>query len=165
MNIRVTRTEQVYIRENNTVSNLCHISKNLYNQVNYILRQQFFNHEKMSNYYSLVRQFQPDEQGNYQKLPAQTAQWTIKKVIQAWTSYFKAMGEYRKDPKKFAGMPKPPRYKEKDGEFMLIFTNQQCRIENGILKFPKIMNLEVKTRLNDVDLREVRIVQQDTWSK
>ncbi|MGC8558901.1 MAG: hypothetical protein ACP5NC_07950 [Nitrososphaeria archaeon] len=144
--MRVTRTEQVYIRENNTISNLCHISKNLYNQTNYILRQQFFNHEKMSNYYSLVKQFQSDDQDNYHKLPAQTAQWTIKKVIQAWTSYFKAIREYRKDPKKFTGMPKPPRYKEKDGEFMLIFTNQQCRIENGILKFPKIMNLEVKTR-------------------
>ncbi|PYB67441.1 transposase, partial [Thermoplasma sp. Kam2015] len=45
-----------------------------------------------------------------------------------------------------------------DGEFILIFTNQQCSIDNGILKFPKIMDLEVKTRLDDVDLREVRII-------
>ena len=41
---------------------------------------------------------------------------------------------------------------------MLIFTNQQCHIENGILKFPKIMDLEVETRLDDMDLREVRII-------
>ena len=31
-------------------------------------------------------------------------------------------------------------------------------IDNKILKFPKIMNLEVETRLDNVDLREVRII-------
>ena len=55
-----------------------------------------------------------------------------------------------------------PEYKEKNGEFILIFTNQQCIIENGMLKFPKIVNMEVKTRLDDVNLREVRIVPQGT---
>lgn len=55
-------------------------------------------------------------------------------------------------------MPNLPHYKEKDGEYILVSTNQQCRIENGVLKFPKIMNMEVKTRLNDVNLREVRII-------
>ena len=59
-------------------------------------------------------------------------------------------------------MPKPPKYKEKNGEFMLIFTNQQCHMENGILKFPRIMELEVKTRLDNMDLREVRIIPQGT---
>ncbi|MVT13513.1 MAG: IS200/IS605 family element transposase accessory protein TnpB, partial [Euryarchaeota archaeon] len=54
----------------------------------------------------------------------------------------------------------PPKYKNKNGEFFLVFTNQQCKIEDGILKFPKIMNLEVKTRLENVDLREVRIIPQ-----
>ena len=55
-----------------------------------------------------------------------------------------------------------PGYKEKNGEFILIFTNQQCIIENGMLRFPKSINMEVKTRLDDVDLREVRIVPQGT---
>jgi len=49
------------------------------------------------------------------------------------------------------------RIQKQDGEFMLIFTNQQRHIEDGILNFPKAMNLEVKTRLSNVDLREVRI--------
>jgi transposase, IS605 OrfB family, central region len=60
----------------------------------------------------------------------------------------------------FIEMPKPPKYKNKNGEFLLIFTNQQCKIEDGILKFPKIMNLEVETRLEDVNLREVRVIPQ-----
>jgi len=101
-----------------------------------------------------------DEENNYQKLPAQTAQWTIKKVKEAWSSFFKTMKEWKKHPEKFTEMPKPPKYKNKNGEFILVFTNQQCKIEDGILKFPKMVGLEVKTRLDDVNLREVRIIPQ-----
>ena len=164
--MKVNRTEQIYIRGNDTVSMMCHLSKNLFNQANYVLRQQFIKKEKMTGYTDLVKSFQipseDDNKNNYQKLPAQTAQWTIRKVKQAWNSFFGSIREYRKHPEKFSGRPKPPGYKEKNGEFLLIFTNQQCSMENGILKFPKIVDMEVKTRLNGVNLREVRIVPQGT---
>jgi putative transposase len=162
--MKVKRTEEIYIGKNETISKLCHISKNLYNQANYILRQQFLKKEKLSSYNDLVKLFQTpsknDEENNYQKLPAQTAQWTIRKVREAWNSFFKAMKAWKKHPEEFKEMPKPPKYKNKNGEFLLIFTNQQCKIENGLLKFPKIMELEVKTRLEHVNLREVRIIPQ-----
>ena len=160
--MKIIRTEQIFIRGNDIISSMCHISKNLFNQTNYILRNQFFNKEKMSSYKTLAKQFavpsEIEEHNNFQKLPAQTAQWTIKKVKQSWTSFFKALKTYKKHPELFTGLPKPPKYKYKDGEFILIFTNQQCSIDNGILKFPKIMNLEVETRLDDIDLREARLI-------
>ncbi len=162
--MKVNRTEQIYIRENSTLSRMCHLSKNLYNQVNYILRNQFLNHEKLSGYNELAKQFSipsdMEEHNNYQKLPAQTAQWTIRKVVQSWNSFFRALKTWKKHPDIFMGKPKPPGYKNRDGEFMLIFTNQQCRIHEGILRFPEIMETEVKTRLNDVNMREVRIIPQ-----
>ena len=162
--MKVNRTEQIYIRENSTLSRMCHLSKNLYNQVNYILRNQFLNHEKLSGYNELAKQFSipsdMEEHNNYQKLPAQTAQWTIRKVVQSWNSFFRALKTWKKHPDIFMGKPKPPGYKNRDGEFMLIFTNQQCRIHEGILRFPEIMETEVKTRLNDVNIREVRIIPQ-----
>uniref|UniRef100_UPI00307F5586 RNA-guided endonuclease InsQ/TnpB family protein n=1 Tax=Ferroplasma sp. TaxID=2591003 RepID=UPI00307F5586 len=162
--MKVNRTEQIYLKYDSNISNQCHFSKNLYNQVNYILRQAFLKKEKMPSYNNLVKQFQlpseNNENNNYQKLPAKTAQWTIKTTTIAWLSFFRAKKEYNKDPDKFTGRPGIPDYKEKNGEFILILTNQQCRIEDGILKFPRIMELEVKTRLKDVDLREVRIVPQ-----
>jgi putative transposase len=160
--MKIIRTEQIFIRGNGTVSTMCHISKNLFNQANYILRNQFFRKEKIAGYKELVKEFaEPsdiDENNNFQKLPAQTVQWTIKKVKQSWTSFFGALKAYKKNPELFNVVPKPPKYKHKNGEFMLVFTNQQCHIENGILKFPKIMNLEVETRLDNIDLREVRII-------
>ncbi|QRF76471.1 transposase, IS605 OrfB family [Thermoplasmatales archaeon] len=164
--MKVRRTEQVYLRENDTISHMCHLSKNLYNQVNYILRQQFIDKQKLTTYGDLVKIFQePSEEedhNNYQKLPAQTAQWTIRKTKQAWDSFFRAIKAWKKRPDKFMGRPGLPGYKARDGEFLLIFTNQQCSIENRILKFPRIMGVEVKTRLNDVKLKEVRIVPQGT---
>jgi len=163
----VKRTEQVYLRENDTISHTCHLSKNLYNQVNYILRQQFIKREKQTGYNDLVKLFQiPSEEdhNNYQKLPAQTAQWTIRKVVLSWNSFFKSINAWKKHPDKFMRRPRLPGYKAKDGEFLLIFTNQQCSLSDGILKFPKIMGMEVKTRLNEneVKLREVRTVPQGT---
>ena len=162
--MKVKRTEQIYIGKNETISKLCHISKNLYNQTNYILRHQFLKKEKLSSYVGLVKLFQTpsenNEENNYQKLPAQTAQWTIKKVKQAWNSFFKALRAWKKHPESFMGKPEIPKYKAKNGEYMLIFTNQQCKIDNKVLKFPRIMNLEVETRLDDVNLREVRIIPQ-----
>jgi putative transposase len=167
--MKATRTEQIYIKGNETVSKMCHLSKNLYNQVNYILRNQFLNHEKLTGYKVLAKQFSKpsgiEEHDNYQKLPAQTAQWTIRKVSMAWITFFKSLKAWKKHSEKFSGTPKLPKYKNKDGEFMLIFsefmlifTNQQCRLDDRILKFPKIMNMEVKTRLRNVNLREVRII-------
>ena len=162
--MRVIRTEQIFIRDNGEVSKMCHLSKNLFNQANYIIRNQFFKKEKISSYKTLAKQFSKpsdiEENNNFQKLPAQTAQWTIKKVKDSWSSFFKALKSYKKNPELFTGVPKPPKYKHKDGEFMLIFTNQQCHIKDGILKFPKIMNLEVKTRLENVDIREARIIPE-----
>ena len=162
--MKVTRTEQIYLKENETISKMCHLSKNLYNQVNYILRNQFLNHEKLSGYNELAKQFSipsdMEEHNNYQKLPAQTAQWTIRKAVQSWNSFFRALKTWKKHPDIFKGKPKPPGYRKRDGEFMLIFTNQQCRIHEGILKFPEIMETEVKTGLNDVNMREVRIIPQ-----
>ena len=74
-------------------------------------------------------------------------------AFKAWLSH----------PESFLGKPKPIKYKNKDGEHILIFTNQQCKIIDGVLKFPKITNLEFKTRLIDVDLREVRIIPKGLY--
>ena len=38
--MKVKRTEQIYIGKDENTSRLCHLSKNLYNQTNYILRNQ-----------------------------------------------------------------------------------------------------------------------------
>jgi len=77
--MKVKRTEQIYIGENETISKLCHISKNPYNETNYILSKQFMRNEGLAGYSDLVKIFQKsynnEESNNYQKRSSQTSQW------------------------------------------------------------------------------------------
>ncbi|MFW9782700.1 MAG: RNA-guided endonuclease InsQ/TnpB family protein, partial [Candidatus Heimdallarchaeota archaeon] len=94
----------------------------------------------------------------YKNLPSQTSQQILKVVNRNWKAYFKALKEYKRDFKKFKKKPKIPGYKKKNGESIVIFTNQQCKIKKGYLYFPKRINLgPVKTRIIE-RLKEVRII-------
>ncbi len=96
---------------------------------------------------------------NYQRLPSQTAQQTLKILDRNWKSYFSAIKEWQKDKSKFKGEPGIPKYKPKNGEFILVFTNQQVKIEDGFLFFPKKVEFKVRTRLPDItNIREARII-------
>ncbi len=95
----------------------------------------------------------------YHQLPAQTAQQVLKILDRNWTSFFNANKAWKNKKSKFKSKPEPPRYKPKNGEFLLVFTNQQVRLKNNIVKFPKKVNFTIKTRLLDqTDIREVRII-------
>jgi putative transposase len=96
---------------------------------------------------------------NYQQLPAQTAQQVLKILDRNWVSFFKSIKVWTKNRDKFLGKPKLPKYKPKNGEFILVFTNQQVKLKDNILIFPKKVGLEVKTRLSEkTEIREVRII-------
>ncbi len=154
--MKIIRTEQIWIKGDSIISNLCHLSKNLYNQANYIIK----NAEK-ENWirYGDLNKILKEESENYQSLPAQTSQQILKLLDKSWTSFFRAIKAWKKHPDNFLKKPNPPYYKKKNGEHILIFTNQQCHIKDGILKFPKKVGIEVKTRLPDTtNLREVRII-------
>ncbi len=149
-------TEQIQISCSKELSHLCHLAKNLYNLANWYVRQDFFNLNNILNYYDL--DFVLKHKEAYRNLPSQTSQQILKYVNRNWKSYFKSLREYRKDYRKFKRRPQIPKYKKKNGESVVIFTNQQCRIKDGYLRFPKKVNLNpIKTRIQ-CKLKEVRIV-------
>ena len=151
--MNVVRTERIWIRGSESISKLCHLSKNLYNEANFIIRQRFFKEHKIPSYYELNKELKGSE--NYKALPAQSAQQTLRVLIRAWKSFFRAMKEWKKHTEN----PKPriPKYMKKNGEFIVIFTNQQAKIRDGYLILPKKVGLNVKTRIKK-GLREVRII-------
>jgi len=152
----VKLTEVIQVDYSLDLSKLCHLAKNLYNLANWYVRQDFFNLNNMLTYYDLdfiLKSTQP-----YQSLPSQTSQQILKYVIRNWKSYFKGLKEYRRDFRKFKKSPKIPQYKKKNGESVVIFTNQQCQIKEGYLHFPKRINITpIKTRITE-RLKEVRII-------
>jgi len=73
------------------------------------------------------------------------------------------MKEWRKYSEKYQGRPRPPKYKKKNGEYIVIFTNQQCRIKNGYLHFPTKVKLSpIKTRIRN-QLHQVRIIPKGLY--
>jgi len=157
MKTKVIRTEQIWLSPNKILSRLCHLSKNIYNEANYIIKNA---EEGIWIRYNELDKILREESENYNSLPAQTAQQILKLVDKSWKSFFQAIREWKIHPDKFLDKPNPPHYKNKNGEHVLVFTNQQCRIKDGGIVFPKKMGrIEVKTRLPDgTNLREVRII-------
>ncbi len=159
----LTRTEQIYIPPNNIMSNLCHVSKNLFNQANYIVKQELDKTNKWIRYNDLNRQLKNTE--NYTTLHAQSSQSILKRLDESWDSFFTAIKDWKINPNKYLGRPKPPHYKDKNGQHILIFTNQQCRLmrnkeKQNLLTFPnwtKIPDIKIRLTL-DTNLREVRII-------
>ena len=112
------RTEVHFIKAKHPLfdfcDDTCFKSKNLYNHANYMIRQQFFYLETFLPYDGKEDGlcFQVKHHETYKALPAQTAQQTLLKLEDNWRSFFAAMREWKADPSKFLGMPKPPKYKE-----------------------------------------------------
>jgi Probable transposase. len=80
------RTEQIWMRPDENISSLCHLSKNLYNEANYFARQEFFKKKRRTRYEGLNEEFKDSE--NYKSLPAQTAQQILMLLDNSWKSFF-----------------------------------------------------------------------------
>lgn len=157
----VKRTERMWTPSNKTISYNSHLSKNLWNQAQYIVDGEYRKSGEIPTYryidaiLSDINRYKDNPDfDNYHKLPPATSQQILKVHNRSWISFKEGEKGYFDpgNPKRdnYTGKPKKPKYKEKDGEFILIFTNQQCKIRNGYLIFPKILNgFKVKVRFDD----------------
>ncbi|MFX1319442.1 MAG: RNA-guided endonuclease InsQ/TnpB family protein [Promethearchaeota archaeon] len=149
-------TERIQLRPSLPISKLCHLAKNLYNLANYHIRQTFIFQGRWIRYgelYSLLK-----TTSAYRNLPLQTAQQVLRRLDQNWKAFFITLKDWKIHPEKYLGRPRLPRYKPKNGETLIIFTNQQCNIKNGLLWFPKKAHLlPIKTRIRG-SFRHVRII-------
>jgi putative transposase len=154
------RVERHIIKWNKQLDDLCFKSKNLYNYVNYLIRQEFINSHKLLNEYKLTGQLAKENQIDYRSLPAQTSQQIIKLLFKNWISFFRSIKDWKKHPNKYKGKPNLPGYKDKiKGRGIIIFTKLQSRFKDGYIRFPKNINLTyIKTKVSNVC--QVRIVPQ-----
>jgi putative transposase len=156
--MEVPRTEAIWMGPNETFGHLAHLSKNLWNQANYIIRQEMFAVGRMVGFRELRESLKNSP--NYKGLPAQTAQYTLLMVEAAWYAYHKAHNDWKIHPEKYLAEPRFPKYKAKDGQYIVGFTNQQSKLKDGVFKvLPKLLCLNVKTRLsNGTKITGARII-------
>lgn len=134
---------------------LCVKAKNLYNQALYYWRQSMFGNIAYFSEYELTGLFAEFKEENYTVLPAQTSQQIIKLLFKNVKSWQKARKEYSKNPERFLGIPKLPKYKKETS--IAVFTSQQVKVKDGYISFPKMVNLpELKTKVDNIC--QVRII-------
>lgn len=134
---------------------ICSKAKNLYNQALYYWRQSVFGNIQYFSEYELTGLFAEFKEENYINLPAKTSQQIIKLLFKNIKSWQKARKEYEVNPHKFLGRPKLPSYKKET--FVVIFTNQQAKLKDGFIYFPKSVNIK-PLRTNVDNIRQVRVV-------
>jgi putative transposase len=150
------RVERHIIIGDKNLDNLCFLSKNLYNYANYIIRQAFINKEQIPSEYEITKMLAKEKQVDYIALPAQTSQQVIKLLYKNWKSFFLSC----KAKDKLKASPRIPKYKHKTkGRNVVVFTNQQCKIKDGYIHFPKKANIP-PLKTNVTNLCQVRIVPQ-----
>lgn len=139
------------------IDSLSFLSKNLYNYSNYLVRQEFINNEKyLSNpeVYHLVK-----NSVDYKALPAKVSNQVLKVLDRNWKSFFKAIKEWKKNPNKFTGRPKLPKYKHKEkGRNVVIYEKgaiSKKELKKGIVKLSKT-NIEITTQQKNI--LEVRLI-------
>jgi len=102
-------------------------SKNLYNAANYEYRQTFIHEGKYLTYNEVHKRMQSHEA--YKALPAKVSQQILMVLDRNWKSFREGLETYYKDPTKFTGCPRPPKYKHKRQDATCSFTPFKLCVE------------------------------------
>ena len=155
-------TERHIIKKFNSLfkelNRMSFLSKNLYNQALYRIRQFYFQYKKYLNYEELAKQLASEKQIDYVSLPAKVAQWVLKQVDHNFKSFFGSLKS-----KKIEHKVSIPKYLKKDGRNLLTFTKQAIsskELKQGYLKLSGCKN-KIKTSFKNI--HQVRIIPENGY--
>ncbi|MED4360184.1 transposase, partial [Geobacillus stearothermophilus] len=152
----LTKEEYLTLRE------LCHIAKNMYNVGLYNVRQYYFKHKEFLNYEKNYHLAKTNE--NYKLLNSNMAQQILKKVNEAFKSFFGliSLAKQGKYDHKAISIPK---YLKKDGFHSLIIG--QIRIDGNKFTIPysrlfkkthKPITITIPPVLLDKKIKQIEII-------
>lgn len=126
------------------------LSKNLYNRHLYEVRQYFFNNGEYLNYYNTYNRIKDNE--NYEELPSQVAQQTMKQVDHGFKSFFKLVE--KKQEGKYNEQVNIPSYLDRNDFYLLDFPRQSFQLKEDYIRVgvPKQFREE-----HGFDRKEIRI--------
>ena len=152
----------------------CTLNTSLYNRALYILRQAFSgHHDNIPEYTDLItnekfigkfdlanRMRKLKEPSLLALLKKHEAGQTVKRCHKTFSSWFKALDAYKKNPQKFTGKPKMPYYKKEsrgDKLFSVVFDYSDASIQkDGTINIRRDVPLPIKTKLTS--LQELHLV-------
>ncbi|PSB01736.1 RNA-guided endonuclease InsQ/TnpB family protein [Merismopedia glauca] len=134
------------------------LSKNLFNLTNYQMRQHFFEKKEILSFTSLYHLVSKSDA--YYALPnTKVAKQIIRRIHKAWIGYKQAHKDWKRNPSKYLGEPRIPKYKDKiKGRYAVIFPDETVSkpaLRKGVVKLTPCP-IEFESGLQEVD--EVRVI-------
>jgi putative transposase len=132
-------------------------TKNLYNSVNYIIRNEFISN---GNWLRKLYLFNIcKDLPEYKALPTRVSRCVIRTLDANWKGFFEATKVYKANKNSFTGKPKLPKYLKKDGRFTAIFIDNSVltkHIKNGLIGL-STLNIQIKVKNIDKKIIEVQV--------
>lgn len=151
--------------------NLCFLSKNLYNYANYIVRQEFISSSKLKeegkvehanylNYQSIRKDLL--KQADYIALPRKVSNQTLMLLDKNWKSFFNANKDFKKNPSKYTGRPKLPKYKDKkNGRFIVTYELGAISIKELKKGYVKLSGTDISIKTDKGNIKQCRIIPRN----
>lgn len=102
-----TRVEQQVITKQHPkwlfINEMCRHTKDLYNYVNYLIRQEFVNNKKYLSYSILNADKELRANGLYKSCMSQPANCVLRRLDKNWKSFFKAIKDWKEHKEKYSG--------------------------------------------------------------
>ena len=71
----------------------------------------------------------------YKDMGSNVGQGTLRILDKNWKSFFNAIKDWKENPSKYLGRPKLPKYKEKNGRFILSLDSNKVKLKDGYVYF------------------------------
>lgn len=139
------------------IDDLAFKSKNLFNLANYEYRQHFFATGKTLGLPNLYHKLKDTDA--YRALPTKVSKQIIKNLTEVWTGYVQAHKDWTKNPHKYLGEPRIPKYKDKTkGRNIVIYPDESIykkTLKDGICHL-SMSSIKIQTQIKVID--SVRII-------
>lgn len=162
--MKVKRTEQQVITKSHfiyqDIEQYAFLAKNLYNEGNYIIRQEYFKTKHWIKYNELFNIIKSMD--CYTEMESNNGQQVLRMLDKAWKSFVKAEKDYTINPTRYLGKPKPPRYKDKNGRYVFSLDNNKIHLMNGYVRFSwkPFKQYQIQTNINQGRLIQMRFIPQ-----
>jgi putative transposase len=129
---------------------LTHHAKNLYNQTLWTLRQayevtgKYFTYPQMDKAMKQIHNLEGEI--NYRLLKSAVSQQILRRLDKNFKSFFMTIQDFKKNPSKYKGQPKPPRFKKSQYD-NLIYNSCAFQIENDKVVLDRTKGNELKIPL------------------
>lgn len=140
-------------------SKLEHMSRkanNLYNQCVYFAKNSQNLSEDLKNLDKAMKSFS-DEHDNYRSFGyASCAQQVLRLFHQNLRGYFASIKDYKKNPKKYTGRPRFPKFCKSGERFQVIFTNQTAKLDDQVVNIaPRTFENKLSIKLRTTSIKKL----------